>query len=353
MSESKESKINKAVVENKLNKYGVSRKTLYSIGSLVICVLFIVVLSVTSATFNKEKISTIEFWIDFVILAGLSIYGLIAGQQTGDDYGRNNPNGIFRSSLGKYQMSYNKIDVLLLFAYFDDWLDNYREKKLRKKIESILKDNGIHQMEVLDLDLTEVELLRKPFKKEWKNIKKEPTYFLTYTDEQISLIKYCMAGKIKVSKLPRSFFVDAFYHSERDMWESAAKADKKKGTYLGVSYTYRIMALLAMSILSAGLDTGQGADSATVWLNLMKRIFCVFSAFVWGIFVGFEIIKIDVSFLDFKTDVLNNYYQDCELKIYVPETIEEKARKNYEENNGGELDGRTNNSNSRESESSI
>lgn len=333
MSEKKENKVSKAMLENKLNKYGMTKKTFYSLGSLVICIGLIIILSVTGATFNSKAIRTLAFWIDFAILAGLCIYGMISGQQTGDDMARNNPNGLFRNTLAKFGSIFNKIDTLMLFAYFDEWLDWYRDRKLKKKIESILKDAGIHQMEVLRLDLKEVDKLTEPFKKTWQNGEKD-TYFLTYTPEQIQLIKYCMTGNVKVSKLPRSFFVDAFYNSERDMWESAAKSGKKKGAYLGVSYMYKIGLLLVLSILSAGLGPGSYGEGgqAAVWLALGKRIFCVTTAFVWGIFVGSEIVKIDVSYLDFKTDVLNQYHQECELNIYSPKNIEEKAKEIYEQN---------------------
>ena len=331
---SKNNKLNKAFLDNKLNKYGVTKKSFYALGSLFMCIVLIVVLSITQATFNSESLATPEFWIDFIILAGLCIFGMISGQQTGDDMGRNNPNGVFRASLGKYGTTFERIDALMLFAYFDEWIDWYRERKLNKKIESILKDSGIHQMEVLKLDLLEVDKLTAPFKKVWNNGKKD-TYFVTYTQEQIDLIKYCKTGNIKVSKLPRSFFLDAFYHSEKDLWESAANSSKKKTSFLSTSYLYRIFLLLSISILSAGLQPGSDDETsaATVWLSLAKRLFCVTTAFVWGIYIGFEMVKIDVTYLDFKTDILNLYYQEYELKIYVPNTLEEKAKKMYNEAN--------------------
>lgn len=331
MSDKKENKVSKAVYENKFNKYGITKKTVYSISGMLICIFLIIILSITQARFDTDLINTIGFWVDFAILTGLCIYGMISGQQTGDDVARNNPNGLFRTSLAKYAVSFNKVDALMLFAYFDEWLEFFRERKIRKKTEAFLKDYGIHQMEVLDLDMIEVENLKTPYKKEWRDGKKE-TYFLSYTPEQIEVIKYCLAGNIKVSRLPRNFFVDAFYQSEKDMWESAANSGKKKSAFLGLNYTYRILTLLALSILSAGLVPGMNEDAgaAEIWLGLAKRIFCVTTAFLWGIFIGFEMVKIDVAYIDFKRDVLNQYHQEYELKVYVPETLEERAKELYE-----------------------
>lgn len=334
MSDKDKGKVNQSFLDNKLNKYGATKKTVYSLLGMLICILLIITLSITQAQFDTTLIGTVSFWVDFAILAGLCIYGMISGQQTGDDISRNSANGRFRSSLKKFENIFNKIDSLMLFVYFDEWIEIYREKKLQKKIESILKDNGIHQMEVLKLDLSEIDKLVKPFKKEWGNGEKD-TYFLTYTREQIEVIKYCITGHVKISKLPRTFFVDAFYHSEKDMWESAAKSNQKKSAFLGINYIYKIVSLLVLSILSAGLVPGisEDAGQATVWLLLVKRIFCITTAFFWGVFIGFEMVKIDISYLDFKTDVLNLYYQECEQKIYTPKSIEEKAKKIYEEEN--------------------
>ncbi len=327
----KENQAERAMEKNKLNKYGVTKKTWYSVGGVFVCIFLIIVLSITQASFEPGLIKTVEFWIDFVVLAGLCIYGMISGQQTGDDISRNNPSGQFRSTLKNFSKAFTKIDDFMLFAYFDEWLENYRERKLKKKIDSILKDNGIHQLEVLKLDLSELNMLETPYKKVWHD--GTETYFLSYTKEQIAVIKYCMTGNVKVSKLPRNFFIDAFYHSEKDMWESAARSSKKKTAYLSTSYIYRIAALLIISMLSAGLipGKGDGVSQAAIWLSLAKRVFCVISAFFWGVFIGFEIVKIDISYLNFKTDVLNLYYQECELKIYVPYSLEEKAKAIYEE----------------------
>lgn len=331
MGEENKEKINKAVLANKLNKYGATKKTMYSLLGMTVCMMLIIVLSITQAGFDINAIKTMAFWIEFIILTGLCIYGMLSGQQTGDDVARNNPNGAFRASLKKFTQVFNLIDGLMLFAFFDGWLDFYRDRKIQKKTEAILKDNGIHQMEVLKLDLSELDNLTSPFKKEWED--GSITYFLTYTLEQIDVIKFCLSGKVKVSKLPRTFFVNAFYNSEKDMWESAAKSNKKKTAYLGTSYVFRIASLLVISIISAGLIPGnmEGAGQAAVWLSLAKRVFCIITAFIWGIFIGFEVVKIDMSYMDFKTDVLNQYYQEYKLGVYKPDSLEEKAKKDYEE----------------------
>ena len=337
-----ENKAEKAFIDNKLRRFGATRKTLYSLMSLIVCLLLIIILSITQASFNKNAIYTVDFWLDFVILAGLCIFGMITGQSMGDDISRNNPSGVFRNTLNKFLTTFKKLDGISLFAFFDDWLEVYRQKKIASKIRATLRDNGINQLEVLDLDITEIDSLALgPYKKDWKKTQFEgkylddTTYFLTYTKEQIKVIKYCLEGKIKVSRLHRSFFVDAVNQSEKDMWESAARSSKKKTSYLGTSYFYKIITLLVMCVIAAGLTPGinDNVTSAQVWLALIKRVFSVTMAFVWGIYIGMEIVKIDVLYLNFKIDILNLYYEEYDLKIYQPKSIEEVAKEQYNDAN--------------------
>ena len=331
-------KLDASMETEKIKKWGATKKTWYSMLSIAACLGLIIVISLAQVIFNPDVIYDMQFWINFIILAAISIFSMITGQGIGDDSGRNNPQGQFRKSLGRFGAIFDKIEIKKLFAYFADWLENYRERKLRKKIESVLKDEGVYQMEVLDLDQSELQCLLKPYKKDWKNTihegkyKDDITYFLSYSESQINVIRYCMQGKVKVSRLPESFFLSALNQSTLDMWESAAHSKKKKNSYIQASYAYRLIGMLAISILFSGMQSsqsgaGSGSDVAVV---LFTRIFTLVVSVVWGIFIGYELVKIDITYIDFKSDILTQYYNECDNGMYVHETLEERAKKAYE-----------------------
>lgn len=341
--ENKENKVEKAVEKNKLAKYGVTKKSLYSLLSIVFCLALIVVLSFTGAKYNPELLKDPIYWIGVAINSGLCIYGMITGQQMGDDMARNNPNGQFRMSLYNYKTAFKNVDESKASSCFSEWLDDYREKKIKRKIRRHLKDNGIHQMEVLDLSQTELSNLLTPWKKDWtdtahfgkyynESSKESVTYFLAYNEEQIEVIKECLTGKIKVSPLPESFFMNAFNQTEIDTWESAGNSSKKKNLFLGVSYAYRLGGLFLFSAIFQGLgrDPSQIFDWGQMFIDLISRIFIVLTAVVWGIYIGMEMVKIDIMYIDFKSDVLNLCYKEIKSGEYKPESIEEKAKKQYE-----------------------
>ena len=340
-----EDKLNEAINKNKFEKYGLTRKSFYSIIRVLACILLIVIVSIAHVGFNKEFYKNIDYWINLTILCGLAIFGMFTGEQMGDDINRNNPKGRFRRSLGKYSAQYEKVDQKKLFSYFEDWLDFYRDRKLKKKIKDILKENGIHQLEVLDLDLSELSNLSKPFKKDWKGTENEKkyynakknesiTYFMSYDEEQIELIKFCKKGKVKVSKLPSSFFTDALNVYEKDMWESAAHSQAKKNAYLSLNTTYKLFGLLAFSFLMAGLEPLADGDTTAqeVLYSLFSKLFTLITSIIWGMYIGMELVKIDTTYLDYKIRMLSLYEEEYDLKIFNPKSIEQKAEEEYLKN---------------------
>lgn len=339
-----ENKIEQAVDKNnKLAKYGITKKSVYSLLSVILCLILIIVLSFTGADFDLESFKDARYWINVAINSGLCIYGMITGQQIGDDLSKNNPKGQFRMSLNRYSAAFKKIDESDASSHFEEWLENYRERKLKRKIRRHLKDNGVHQMEVLDLSYNELNNLVNPWKKDWteteykdkyfnKETNESITYFRAYTPSQIEVIGECLKGEVKVSQLPESFFMNAFNQNEKDTWESAGNSSKKKSLFLGGSYVYRLLGLFIFTAIFTGLekDPYESVNVASTLISLVSRIFTVFTAILWGLYVGMELVKIDIVYIDFKSDILNQCSKEIENKEFVPETLEEKAKKEYE-----------------------
>lgn len=342
----KENRVGKAFMAGRLEKYGITRKTMYSGLSIFACMALIIVLSVTQAYFDPNKVRTIAYWVSLMIQVAICIFGMISGKQAGDDISRNLPNGRYRVSLGSYSLVINSIKDMGLYAYIGDWLEDYRERKLQQKIRMALGDHGIKQPEVLDLDFSELDELKNPgYRKDWEGTPyrakywkdgedKSYTYFVSYTEDQIAFIRFVKKGGVKVSHLPSTFFVSVFSESEKDEWESSAKAAKKKGMYLGLNYGYRVVGMVLFNILLTGLevmtvDGGEGA--ARMWMAMISRIATLIMSYVWGTFVGMNIVKIDNEYLDFKTSTMTQFTEEYKKGIYKIHTVEERAKEAYDE----------------------
>jgi histidyl-tRNA synthetase len=74
------------------------------------------------------------------------------------------------------------------------------------------------------------------------------------------------------------------------------------------------------------MEEGAGSGGS-VAVALFTRIFTMIVSVVWGIFIGYELVKIDIMYIDFKSDILTQYYNEWDNGMYVHETLEEKARK--------------------------
>ena len=70
--EEKESKVEKAITKNKLSKYGATKKTWYSLLSISVCTLFVVVLSLANAVYDPSSLKTVTYWINLIILMALA-----------------------------------------------------------------------------------------------------------------------------------------------------------------------------------------------------------------------------------------------------------------------------------------
>lgn len=343
----KVNKVNKAFIQGKMEKYGVTRRSVYSALSLLACMSLIIVLSITQAYFNPEKIKSIQYWINLMIQISICIFGMISGKQSGDDVARNRSDGRYMVSLMAYSLVIKTIKELGLYAYIGDWLENYRQRKLDEKIKMILGDAGIKQLEVLDLDFQDLENLKTagwekswegtPFRAKYWDEKEQTshTYFVSYTDHQIGVIKEIKEGKVKVSPLPSTFFVSAFSESEKDAWESSANAAKKKGLYLGVNYGYRIVGMALFSIMITGLEVmpnmGDPNARAEMWLMMVTRIGTLLMSYLWGIAVGYNLVKIDNDYLDFKASTMTLMTDEYKNNTYKIRSVEEQAKAAHEE----------------------
>lgn len=341
------SKVSKAFIEGKMEKYGVTRRSVYSVISLLACMSLIIVLSIVQAQFDPAKLSTIEYWVNLMTQIAICIFGMISGKQSGDDVARNSPGGNYRVSLKNYSLIIATIKELGLYAYIGDWLENYRQRKLEEKIKMTLGDAGIKQLEVLDLDFQDLENLKTagwekdwegtPFRAKYWNEKegRSHTYFISYSEHQLSVIRAVKEGKVKVSYLPSTFFVSAFSESEKDEWESSAKAAKKKGMYLGVNYGYRVIGMALFSIMITGLEVmttgGDPNEAARMWLTMISRIGTLIMSYIWGIAVGYNLVKIDNDYLDFKANTMTQMAEEYKNKTYKIKTVEEQAKAAFEQ----------------------
>lgn len=332
----------KALIDGKLDSYGVTKRTIYSIMGIFGCLILTVVMSITGAGFDPSVFFTWNYWTSMIVQFAISIFSMITGRQIGDDTQKNKPNGQFRKELSTYSAQYNRIDTSGYFDYFETWIEIYRENKLQDKIKKTLRKFGIKQDEVLDLDLCDIPNLNKPWAKDWtgtpfydkyydKEKNESKTIFKSLSETQIKALESILNGGVRVSEVSASYFMTALKGTSVDEWERAASADKKKGARLASGYTYRIFSMLAISLIVNGLIPSPYEDASSVALNIATRIFVLITSVIWGIYLGFKIVDMDIVFLSYKCYILKKYGDEAESGAFKPETIKEEAEREYAE----------------------
>ena len=337
--EERKNKSVKEIIDGKMDAYGMTRRSVYSILGILGCLTLTLVWSIVGTNFDPAVFLTWNYWISLIIQFAIAIFSMITGRQIGDDMSRNRPDGQFRRELAGYERERTKIDSIGMFEYFETWLEIYRAKKVMNKTKETLREFGIKQDEVLDLDLHDIPQLRKPFKKSWVGTpfegkyENDETIFMSLDDEQIEAIMQIRKGAVKVPYVSSSYFMNALKETSVDEWNRAAKADKKKGLRLASGYSYRIAIMLAVSVALNGIVPApyENAVAATVAMNVVQRVFTLISSSLWGYYLGTKVVDMDIVFLAYKSLILKTYTSECESKTFVPETIKEKAEREYNE----------------------
>lgn len=340
----------KALLDGKMDDYGVTKKTIYSVFGLLGCLFLVIVLSITGANFDPNVFLTWNYWVMLIIDYAIAIFSMITGRQMGDDMNRNSPEKQYRRELKNYSIQYKRLEDGKMEAHFPAWLDVYKDKKLVNKIHEILKDWHIFQFEVLDLDLSELKNLKNPYKKEWEGTlyyekylheeldpkthqktKVSCTYFKSMSNDQVEIIRAILEGEVTVSEVSSSYFLNALKGMSTDEWERASKAEKKKGWFVSSGYIYRLVCLLALSIVLNGIvPSPYGSSAATIWLNIARRVFVMVTSTTWGIYLGMKVVDMDCVFLCYKTLIITEYANDVDSGDFKFKTEEEIGKEQYE-----------------------
>lgn len=332
----------KQLIDGKMEEYGVTKKTLYSAMGIFGCLFLTVAMSITGMGFDPAVFLTWNYWTRMIIQFAISIFAMITGRQIGDDTQRNKPGCQYRRELSKYSAQYARIDSGGMFDHFEAWLDTYRERKLHKKVVETLRDFGIKQNEVLDLDLQDLPHLSHPYVKDWtdtpyfekyldRKTGESKTRFKSLTETQIDALRKIHEGYVRVPAVSSSYFMNALKGTSVDEWERASKADRKKGAQLASGYTYRIIVMLVLSLAANGINPSPYQDNNAVALNIAMRIFVLITSVIWGIYLGFKAVELDIVFLAYKTYIVKLYGDEYESGKFKPESIQEEIDREFEE----------------------
>lgn len=303
----------------------VNRKALLVGFSLLFIVVLIAITSFVNAGLDPKYWASDEFKTDMLLTIALVVIGTLTGFSEGDNYYRNNPNGLYIANYNNFYNERNKIETLL--DKFSDWILMLYKRETYNKIKRYLvNENGIKQAElILQLDRSIIPTLTEP-----KSVVLggETRYLNSLSQEQIKAVLKVFNGEIGVKYVHESYFLNAYSkNSSKSMYEQAGEQEKRKRQKLLILMSFRIVTTVLIGMILAGLtkDLVEG-DKAQAWIKMLSRYFTLFSAVSWGVFIANDMIKDECLFLDYKIRVLEQFYLEVEVnKTFIAKTDEEKA----------------------------
>lgn len=302
-----------------------NRKTFLTGISVLFAIIIIIITSVLNAGLNPDNWNSTEFLSNLIITIAIGIFGVISGQGMGDNYFRTNEKGLFVSTYNSYNTMRTKINVHI--DKFDDWNKRLYAKEYYQKCIRYLKNNyGIKQAElILELDKNQVLLLEQP---RFFETSKGKTAFNSLTKEQIKAARKVLTGKIKMKYVHDSYFLNAYSKNKtQSMYEIASEQSKKqRQKYLSLMF-YRVMVIIVFGFIMSGLviDIQDPGGFNQAMINLISRLFTLFTSLAFGTLVASDLIKDECIYLDYKTTTLERFLIDVETNKFTTKSEEEKA----------------------------
>ena len=308
------------------------KKTILTMIALSFAFLFVILLSV-GVQLVFRSLSDPAFWTDLAISFSLCIYCLYFGIPEAKNLYEKKTGGRYQVATIKFfqiRDKNSKKDV-----EFNQWLDNYYKVSKRDYFNSILSIHGIENTQVLDLDYYELDELKHPFKKCWRETAfdgREDTYFRSMTDEQIAVVKAIYKGDIKVNKLPNDYFKTINGKVVSSEYVERQKEQKRQTRKYAFLIIYRVLMVFAFSFVFAlfGVSLQESGNVLESIISLIFRLWTMISSFTYGFAVGKIMTADKCNVIEYKVRVNELFDNDKDFKALSKEELAKKEYDDYE-----------------------
>lgn len=316
------------------SEYLKDRKTIMTMVSMTFAFAIVIILSFGTNFYFRELGS--DFFVDIAVSFALCVYCLFFGVPEGKN--------LYQKKIGgRYYIARQKFlevrDTTIKKDFeFDQRLDKYYDDKKLEYFKTLLLSRGIRNIQVLDLDFSELDNLYKPYKKNWKNTEfegRKDTYFRSLTNEQIEFIKKIFTGKINVDKIPNDYFKTLNGKIILSEYIEQSKSTKRDTIQFIVLVLYRIIMVFAFAFIISGfgfevITSGDTQVIVSRTVSTLSRLWTMITSFVYGFAVGQIQVSKESDKLEFKTRINIAFLNDKNFVALTEEEINKKAYEEYE-----------------------
>lgn len=311
------------------------KTTILRFTSLSLAFVLVIILGFGARFFIESDWNTTDFWGNFGLSASLCVYCIFLSIPEARDNYRKKVDGRYQECRNEFKAIRDKVKDR--DSDFDQWLELYYQEQKRDHFRQLLSIKGIRNERVLDLDITELDELRKPHKKVWED--GTETAFPSMTDDQIALVKAILKGRISVRKIPNAAFKTMGGKMISNEYVSQGKRDALEYLEYGVLIAGRLGLMCIITFMTAlfgiKLAQSQSAEQAINQIvDTISRLWTMVSSYVYGFSIGRTMISNECDRIEFKTRVNSQFLSDKDFK---PINEDELIRRQIEEEEAKEI----------------
>lgn len=338
-----ENEKNTTKLKNYIVEKGITKKKVIKVTTLIMGLALIAFMTISNAIIDPEHLNFFTWLTNSLILVGIMVFGLLMGESIGEDEQKDKVGGMYQNSINEFKAIEMQIKAIsIYFSQFFIWfkareiktekidylMDNeidgrwakicveYLEKddfqvgkfiidetKPNEKIYLKTLENG-NQVKIHRATQKEADIIKKMF-----DVKVETygyAYYLTYADNEIK------GGKLK----------------------KAVPLNKKIKHDKRFKRIIKIVSTLFISLIWGMLTTQEFTSDAAkkqAWFLLISRITSLITSFVSGWSSAVLSVKTQSQIIKNKADVLQEFKDATDLKLFEPETYDQMIEREYNE----------------------
>lgn len=297
--------------------------------SFIIVVGMTIVFSLMSAGWNPLKINWGLFGANITFLLFLGIFGLLFGESFGESYYKKTIGKAFQFSRDQYLEVVDRISVKKYLDALADYLPWKYEKDCQKAYKTKLLSVRLFNEKILTLTDEQIEKLRKESIEVNVN-----EHYSKITEEQYKVIQDIRGGLVKVDYIDNpNFYINETDLTGEDEVSYIKTTEKRKEKIKWQQRASKLALIVFFSIISAGLivDTLTEQSAGQTILNLFTRLTTLTTSVICGVNTSRLMNMEDVKVIKHKTAYLKTFEVSMDNKTFIPESYEEKAKREYEE----------------------
>lgn len=303
-----------------------NRKIILGVASLLIAVILIAVCSFVPFIIDPTRWQTTEFLTDELIVCAIVIFSMVSAVFIGQASNGQNEESNLAKARVNFFASVKRITDRNAFA---QWVKKVLQPSdVRSIKERRLRENGIEDFRVLDLEFNEIKSLEES-PQCFNNSKGEKIFYKGLSKEQVQAVLKIKGGKLKVNFVPPEYYLTAKNLIDtRTISERSSKEGTKKAAFLSKNIISRLLLTITTAMIFASLmrDLTASTDLAESTQKFVSRLWAMISSTFMGYITGCQINDIDAEYIEMRVAVQDMYLAD---KNFKPLTQQEEAKEEF------------------------